>query len=86
MNMTSTKNIQKVGKRSFSKRIVFLLLQKLTDGHIRLIDNGNEQLFGPSNADIKATITIHDQKAYSRILWGGSIGAGEAYVEGLWSS
>ena len=86
MNMTSTKNIQKVGKRSFSKRIVFSLLQKLTDGHIRLIDNGNEQLFGPSNADIKATITIHDQKAYSRILWGGSIGAGEAYVEGLWNS
>lgn len=72
--------------RSFSKKIVFSLLKKLTDGHIRLIENGTEEFFGPSEADIKATITIHDPKAYSRILWGGSIGAGEAYVEGLWSS
>tara|TARA_B110000967_G_C18807773_1_gene521952 strand:- start:89 stop:1279 length:1191 start_codon:yes stop_codon:yes gene_type:complete len=72
--------------RSFSKKVVFSLLKKLTDGHIRLIENGTEEFFGPSEADIKATITIHDPKAYSRILWGGSIGAGEAYVEGLWSS
>ena len=86
MNMPETTYIEKVGKRSFSKRIVFSLLKKLTDGHIRLIENGNEVLFGNGDATIKATITIHDPKAYSRILWGGSIGAGEAYVEGLWSS
>ena len=86
MNMPSTKAIETTKSASFSKRIVFSLLKKLTAGHIRLIENGNEALFGDSHADIKATITIHDQKAYSRILWGGSIGAGEAYVEGLWSS
>ena len=86
MNMPETTYIEKMGKRSFSKRIVFSLLKKLTDGHIRLIENGNEVLFGNGDATIKATITIHDPKAYSRILWGGSIGAGEAYVEGLWSS
>ena len=86
MNMPETTYIEKVGKRSFSKRIVFSLLKKLTDGHIRLIENGNEVLFGNGDATIKATITIHDPKVYSRILWGGSIGAGEAYVEGLWSS
>ena len=86
MNMAEATYIEKMGKRSFSKRIVFSLLKKLTDGHIRLIENGNEVLFGNGDATIKATITIHDPKAYSRILWGGSIGAGEAYVEGLWSS
>ena len=79
-------SINKMETRSFSKKVVFSLLKKLTDGHIRLIENGTEEFFGPSEADIKATITIHDPKAYSRILWGGSIGAGEAYVEGLWSS
>jgi len=86
MNMSNTKAIEKTENASFSKRIVFSLLKKLTDGHIRLIENGNVVLFGNSDADIKVTITIHDPKAYSRILWGGSIGAGEAYVEGLWSS
>ena len=86
MNMPETTYVEKIGNLSFSKRIVFSLLKKLTDGHIRLIENGNEVLFGNGDATIQATITIHDPKAYSRILWGGSIGAGEAYVEGLWSS
>lgn len=86
MNIPSTKAIETTKSASFSKRIVFSLLKKLTAGHIRLIENGKEAMFGDSHADIKATITIHDQKTYSRILWGGSIGAGEAYVEGLWSS
>ncbi|MGY8861835.1 MAG: class I SAM-dependent methyltransferase [Pseudomonadales bacterium] len=86
MNIPGTKAIETTKSASFSKRIVFSLLKKLTAGHIRLIENGKEAMFGDSHADIKATITIHDQKAYSRILWGGSIGAGEAYVEGLWSS
>jgi cyclopropane-fatty-acyl-phospholipid synthase len=86
VNIPGTKAIETTKSASFSKRIVFSLLKKLTAGHIRLIENGKEAMFGDSHADIKATITIHDQKAYSRILWGGSIGAGEAYVEGLWSS
>jgi cyclopropane-fatty-acyl-phospholipid synthase len=86
VNIPGTKAIETTKIASFSKRIVFSLLKKLTAGHIRLIENGTEAMFGDSHADIKATITIHDQKAYSRILWGGSIGAGEAYVEGLWSS
>jgi cyclopropane-fatty-acyl-phospholipid synthase len=86
VNIPGTKAIETTKIASFSKRIVFSLLKKLTAGHIRLIENGKEAMFGDSHADIKATITIHDQKAYSRILWGGSIGAGEAYVEGLWSS
>ena len=86
MNTATTKDISAIGSTSFSKRVVLSLLRKLTDGHIRLIENGNELFFGSNDADIKATIIIHDSKAYSRILWGGSIGAGEAYVEGLWSS
>jgi|TARA_B110000259_G_scaffold181308_1_gene223165 cyclopropane-fatty-acyl-phospholipid synthase len=86
MTIPYIKDIEKKRSPSFSKRIVFSLLKKLVDGHIRLIEGDHEIEFGHSDASIQATITIHDQKAYSRILWGGSIGAGEAYVEGLWSS
>ena len=84
--MPNNTDIEKMKNPSFSKKIVFSLLKKLIDGHVRLIEEDNEVSFGNSQASIKATIRIHDQKAYSRILWGGSIGAGEAYVEGLWSS
>ena len=86
MSISNIKDIEQMGKSSLSKKVVFSLLKKLTDGHIRLIENGQEVSFGNSDANIKATVCVHDQKAYSRILWGGSIGAGEAYVEGLWSS
>jgi len=86
MTMTHTQGIEKKRKPSLSKRIVFSLLNKLNDGHICLIENGTEVFFGNKDATIHATITIHDPKAYSSILWGGSIGAGEAYVEGLWSA
>ena len=86
MSMSNIKDIEQMGKSSLSKKVVFSLLKKLTDGHIRLIENGQEISFGNRDANIKATVTVHDQKAYSRILWGGSIGAGEAYVEGMWSS
>ena len=86
MSISNIKDIEQMGKSSLSKKVVFSLLKKLTDGHIRLIENGQEVSFGNSDANIKATVCVHDQKAYSRILWGGSIGAGEAYVEGMWSS
>ena len=75
-----------IQKPSLSKRIVFSLLNKLNDGYIVLRDNGSEATFGDADAQLKMTITINDPKAYGRILWGGSIGAGEAYVEGLWST
>ena len=75
MSMSNIKDIEQMGKSSLSKKVVFSLLKKLTDGHIRLIENGQEISFGNSDANIKATVTVHDQKAYSRILWGGSIGA-----------
>ncbi len=84
--MTKTKSTETMKKASLSKRIVFSLLNKLKDGHICLIENGNEVMFGNKDATIAATITIHDSKTYSRILWGGSTGAGEAYIEGLWSA
>jgi len=86
MTTTNTQSIEKMIKPSLSKRIVFSLLKKLNGGHIRLIENGSQVLFGDKDATINVTITIHDPKAYSSILWGGSIGAGEAYVEGLWSA
>ncbi len=35
---------------------------------------------------MQADVTVHHSQFYSRILFGGSIGAAEAYMEGLWSA
>ena len=71
-------------QNSLSKTIFFKLLEQLNDGCIHLSEDGVVYKFGDAGAEIHAKITIVDQKAYRRLLWGGSIGAAEAYVEGLW--
>jgi cyclopropane-fatty-acyl-phospholipid synthase len=35
---------------------------------------------------LRAAVTVHHPKFYTRIFFGGSIGAAEAYMEGLWSA
>ena len=73
-------------KSSLSKKIFFKLLSQLSHGYIQVVQGDNRYEFGDSNADLRAQITITDDKAYQRIIWGGSIGAAEAYTEGFWYS
>lgn len=72
------------GKSGLSKKLFFNFLEQLDDCYIEVIEENNIYCFGEPSGDIVATITITDSRAYRRILWGGSIGAAEAYVEGLW--
>jgi cyclopropane-fatty-acyl-phospholipid synthase len=41
--------------------------------------------FGESRAELAATLRVHSFAFYRRIFLGGTIGAGEAYMDGLWS-
>ncbi|MEY3744098.1 MAG: hypothetical protein RLZZ541_1153 [Pseudomonadota bacterium] len=72
--------VSKLAKTQILKK-----LNKLTVGQLILIDSDNQHTFGKSGG-IKASITVHDQRFYGEIAFGGSIGAGEAYMLGYWSS
>ncbi len=50
------------------------------------LPDGSEKSFGDAAQGDVARIHIHDDRAFTQILIGGSTGAGEAYMEGLWSS
>ena len=50
------------------------------------LPDGTEMAFGDASSGGVARIDIHDDHAFTRILVGGSTGAGEAYMDGLWSS
>lgn len=68
------------------KRAFFSFLNQLQHGFL-LLQEGNETLeFGDPACDLKAKIMVHDPRFYRKILLGGSIAAGESWVEGLWSS
>ncbi|MBE5201983.1 class I SAM-dependent methyltransferase [Pectobacterium sp. FL60-S17] len=70
-----------------ARKVVFLLLSRIEGGGLRLRDpEGNETLFGDRHAALQGDITIHHHRVYRRVLLGGSIAAGESYIDGDWSS
>jgi cyclopropane-fatty-acyl-phospholipid synthase len=71
-----------------ARRGVLKLLDGLLFGHIILKDGNKIAHFGNSSEDfpLQATISIHDPRAYRAILAGGSLGAGESYMEGFWTT
>ena len=73
---------------SFSKKLILRWLDGFSKGHLTLID-GNERLeFDESKqqATIHATIKVNHARAYWHILKNGTLGAGESYMNGDWSS
>ena len=50
------------------------------------LPDGSRRSFGERDSDIRAELHIHDMQALKRLLVGGGVGGGEAYVDGLWSS
>jgi len=71
-----------------ARKAVLSLLTKLKHGRLTLIEDNQPYPFGeePIAASLQADVTVHHSQFYSRILFGGSIGAAEAYMEGLWST
>jgi cyclopropane-fatty-acyl-phospholipid synthase len=62
-------------------------LARLQTGQLTLIDGQQQYVFGDTSAAaIHATITVHDPRFYGEIAFGGSIGAGEAYMLGYWQA
>lgn len=71
-----------------AKKLVLQLLQKLEKGCLALEETDEVYVFGETSdmACIKARIQIHDAAFYTDLVFGGSVGAGEAYMSGYWSS
>ena len=71
--------------QNFARKLVHSKLKNLQHGQLTLIENGQTFQFGHTQA-LAATITILDPHFYGEIAFGGSIGAGEAYMLGFWQA
>lgn len=73
---------------SLAKEIVVKRLKLLEAGTLILKDGKETYYFGgdPASFEVSATINVHDDNFYSMLAFGGSIGAGESYIVGEWSS
>ena len=71
--------------QNFARKQVLARLSKLQKGHLTLIENGTKYEFG-IDKNIQATVIVHDAHFYGEMAFGGSIGAGEAYMLGYWGA
>lgn len=71
-----------------SRQLLLALLARLRRGSLLLVEDDTEQLFGEArtHAAVQATIVVRDPATFAMVLGGGSLGAGEAYMLGLWES
>jgi len=71
-----------------ARRVLFNRLQQLHDGEIIIVDGADRFRFGrPSErCPLSAVLQVRDPRFYSDVVFGGSIGAGEAYMTGYWHS
>jgi cyclopropane-fatty-acyl-phospholipid synthase len=69
-----------------ARRLLLSRLAGLQHGEIRLIENGLERRFGARDAacNLSATVWVDHPRFFADIAFGGSVGAGEAYIQGLW--
>lgn len=70
-----------------ARRAVLSRLRKIEIGQIVISDHRELHVFGQPTREFPttATISVLDDAFYSDIALGGSIGAGEAYMEGRWA-
>ncbi len=71
----------------FAWRIGVAAASRIRIGSLTVVlPDGSRRVFGDRQAVRRGEIRIHDQEALVRILLHGETGAGEAYMDGLWSS
>lgn len=73
---------------TWAKAKILQRLCKLQRGQLTIIDGAEKHVFGchAGTSSINVTIHVHDARFYGEIAFGGSIGAGEAYMLGYWTT
>jgi cyclopropane-fatty-acyl-phospholipid synthase len=66
-----------------ARRLLSLLLGRVRAGRIEVVEPERRLPFGPPDAPLRATITVHDP-AFWRALAGGSRGLADSYAAGVW--
>jgi cyclopropane-fatty-acyl-phospholipid synthase len=73
---------------SLGKRALLAKLQALEHGCLVLVDGKERHRFGQPSDALPEPVVIHvlDWRMYGDVAFGGSVGAGEAYMRGYWTS
>ena len=69
-----------------ARKLLIGQLRKIRHGRLRLVDSGLDETFGCSStaAPFDVTLRVRDPLFYSDVVFAGTVGAGEAYINGYW--
>ena len=70
---------------TFAKKTLFSQLKKIKHGKLNIVEGRKKYTFGHSK-DIIANIHVKNPLFYRHVLFGGSIGSSESYIQGYWDS
>ena len=71
----------------FARKGLFARFEKISNGQLRISDSHGQITFGqPDNhGDLSVDINVIDPRFYSDLAFGGSVAAGESYMQGCWT-
>ncbi|TCO76785.1 SAM-dependent methyltransferase [Chromatocurvus halotolerans] len=71
-----------------ARRMLFRVLDNIGTGSLTLHDSGDTWQFGDParEGEPHAEVVVHNRDVYRKVLTGGTIASGEAYIEGDWSA
>ncbi|QIR15330.1 SAM-dependent methyltransferase [Shewanella aestuarii] len=83
---TSTNIAQATLSDSLAQKVLIKALAHLTAGQLTIVDGQQSYVFGDKSSVLHATMQVMHPSFYRQVVFSGSIGAGEAYIQGHWSS
>ncbi len=70
-----------------AQRVMLAAARRIRVGRLTVVlPDGSRHVYGDRTSTHAGELRVHDAAAGVKMLLGGEIGAGEAYMEGLWSS
>lgn len=87
-NIPKLPSLKRMAKPQVTRDLILRLFRNIRVGTLTIHDGDDVFALGNDTRPEAphAHITVHDPRAYWRVLTGGSIASGEAYIDGDWSS
>ncbi|MGB0606296.1 MAG: class I SAM-dependent methyltransferase [Candidatus Latescibacterota bacterium] len=71
---------------AWARRMVLAKMSRFTKGHLTIEDGEQVCEFGREDDPLNAHVRVIDPRFYRYMALGGSLGAAEAYIDGLWET
>ena len=71
---------------TLGRSLLLSRLKHFEQGELRLVEAGRQHVFGRRREGFPLSCTVHfdSAQAFADVAFGGTVGAGEAYIRGLW--